>query len=120
MLVSCGSSPQPVMVLQLLLHAAFVASTQVNEIRRLCCPSKPQRLRAPARGCGASLAWEREGRGENGEEVVPPKVAMGPGKVSATAQRDIFALNWFCWDAPSRMPHAGGTSPSSPPIGVML
>lgn len=48
MLVSCRSLPQPAPVLQLLLHAAFVASTQISGIQCPChCPSKSQQPRAP-------------------------------------------------------------------------
>lgn len=44
---------------------------------------------------GASPVWEREGREEDGEEGVPPELAVGPGKMTATAWQDIFASNWF-------------------------
>lgn len=41
----------------------------------------------------------QRGRGKDGEKMgeegVPPELAMGPGKVTVTAQQDIFASNWF-------------------------
>lgn len=46
--------------------------------------------------------------------MVPPELAMAPGKVTANAQQDVFASNWFHWDAPSKVPCAKGTVPSSP------
>lgn len=57
------------------------------------------------------------GEGSTGtrwKEGGSPKFAVAPIKLTVNALQDIFASNWFPWDAPSRTPCArGGTSPSS-------
>lgn len=57
------------------------------------------------------------GEGSTGtrwKEGGSPKFAVAPVKLTVNALQDIFASNWFPWDAPSRTPCArGGTSPSS-------
>lgn len=55
-LVSCGSLLQPALVLQLLGSGWNLGSLPSQWLRALA---------------GAALGWEREGRGQDGEEVVP-------------------------------------------------
>lgn len=82
MLVSCGSLPQPALVLQLLLHTTFVASTQVfSEWDLVSLLSRQAPAAESSSAAEAYPAWEREGQGEDGEQVVPPELAVGPRRL---------------------------------------
>lgn len=67
-----------------------------------------------AGGRGAVTDVGEGSMGTRWEEGGSPKFVVAPVKLMANALQDIFASNWFQWDAPSRTPCArGGTLPSS-------